>query len=221
MASCQAFIISSALACVVFVQAPLVPPSRFPKAPAAFGAFEARSMAGGIWGPAIRAIFRPRQRLVEQAADYMKNTFVGRAVIGMHVRSMATGDENERNIACAKRKIREANASGLFLATMHRKIREFFCRSARAVACAHLWVASRVPGHHRRAPRFGGARSFAALAHRRAYTRTELNIWLRRPRARWPPRNHLWHIAREHCVFQWYYSDRQVRHHTDERSDLP
>ena len=103
------------------------------------------SSGGGLWGPALRTLVRPQQRLLAAADAYVRTARLeappegeggggggggGQAqaqarVLGMHARSaFEARGQLARVLRCARARLRAHNASHLFLATMAKRTRE-------------------------------------------------------------------------------------------------
>ena len=78
--------------------------------------------SGGLWGPALRVLLRPQQRLLDAAAAYVTRVGLGRGgarVVGIHARSpLDNAARREATLGCARTRLRAQNASVLFLATL-------------------------------------------------------------------------------------------------------
>ena len=104
--------------------------------------------SGGLWGPALRVLLRPQQRLLDAAAAYVTRAGLGRGgarVVGIHARSpLDNAARREATLGCARTRLRAQNASVLFLATMARRTRDDFAGGLRRDGVRVEWYGDAV-----------------------------------------------------------------------------
>lgn len=88
-----------------------------------------------IWRPALRVLLRPAPALLSQIKAWRAQQLRGGGVVvGMHVRSMLKPDTFGAALTCVKSRLRAKNSSTLYLATMHKAMREKFVEELKDVA---------------------------------------------------------------------------------------
>ena len=105
---------------------PTVSPRRMSGAPPSL-------FSNGLWGPAVRYLFKLREPLQRQVDAFVAAKLKGRRSLGVHLRSVPSEHQEQRDFECIQQRLAATNASVLLVATMHSHLRDKLARRLKSV----------------------------------------------------------------------------------------